>query len=942
MDKLKQILGNVSKEIADVVGELDTFGRKQETLANHLNEVATSQAGINVSLHNRISSLEASVVGIRTHVDQVVEEIRTALKNDRPLPPDTTTHTPPTTPKPSIPANSIIISLEAVDSSGIKRSNTFISCGVPIGQGVQLKDIKRLVLLSTVQGDEGSTVDFKPIAADFRPTSWWTDASPNEQDSIQWVQVSLIDSLEANETKQYWLVVLPETIEEGVIPFTNPEPNGYLDVIESPGSIFVDTGKTQFILTPAGILSSIVHNKKELISGGVTSCTFDGQTDTFSDLYGRKVQIEYVGPLVCYIVVETVTQSLAIGVQSDGVKSARISTTRRYRFVRGSGVCVVENVIKWEGTKNGDNLYLKDGKTLNGVLGTLWEDSLPLSQPTTDIVVLHDISRDPLSTTGNVSMRQRLREKGRKEIRSYVVAKGSEVLAQGEAAAGMLFLKSGEAIMVAGLQNMMYHEPQEISILGSTIRLQYACDKFWLAHRQGVCVTSMVGVMDKEDDILGIWGDLNLPVRIFAKDASHYNESILVSIPEGENRPVSDSYRNAIKTVATSTALLTQKDGTYGLMTYAMFPRGWDGGYIEAGYAKNSGKASDWQEYFLTGAFTDYYDISSTSAILALIEKDSRYLDLISNPSALKMLFTQIVQTAPEDNWAYSSWSPYGYGAVRSDKNSSHSYYRNLIYYYLLTGNRLVIDIMAKGEKIQLPSLKNQELGGRFPHQRIRAIRFLAHCHYDKKERDFFRQQFILLMERCIKENYVEGMYGKQRIALWIDGKQIIGGENKTPNLYAMSIWDMENLYWYGYYDKVGRSLDTNSPSHPWQMLVKIVKTIQVFAPTVVSGDGSIGGLWARAFKFNWDGTTITNLTVKPESDGHKYLYQPWDTCGMAGAWARAATITKDPEMERMSRELVKWCVDNLTKAKPPMSKLSGLGTVTLGQAVVEEERRTK
>ena len=73
------------------------------------------------------------------------------------------------------------------------------------------------------------------------------------------------------------------------------------------------------------------------------------------------------------------------------------------------------------------------------------------------------------------------------------------------------------------------------------------------------------------------------------------------------------------------------------------------------------------------------------------------WLDEIGFPGALRTLHTQIMQCSPTERWFYCGQSPTGYGAYRTDFNSSHAYFENLYLYYWLTGDQTVIDILQRG-----------------------------------------------------------------------------------------------------------------------------------------------------------------------------------------------------------------------------------------------------
>ena len=232
------------------------------------------------SLRERVSAIESKVLNVSVPIDP------------KPLDPIPTPFI--------IPEGSTIIPLQSTEIANISRTNSLVSTGIPISEELNVTDISRLVLL--VEADDDDWVSYP---ADFRPTAWWrTSKSPN---GIMFVQVSFVDSFLQGQKLNYRLAVVPETHK-----VINPELDyGYLDAIHDKVSstIMVDTGVARFTIGAEGVFRSIEQSGEELVSSGKTSITFDGKTDSFSDLYIRRMEIEYLGPLVCYVIVETITTS---------------------------------------------------------------------------------------------------------------------------------------------------------------------------------------------------------------------------------------------------------------------------------------------------------------------------------------------------------------------------------------------------------------------------------------------------------------------------------------------------------------------------------------------------------------------------------------------------------------------------------------------------------
>jgi len=783
---------------------------------------------------------------------------------------------------PPIASSAVLLTtITAKESANVDRSSSFVRCAVPVPQSTKLVDIYRVHLLDSRD---------KMIVADVRPTSWWDDGS------IQWVQIYWVDSLKALESKSYKI-----TIGESSL---SADPSKVTCVIDNTNTATVNTGSATFTIGAEGLFRSLKYDDLEL-KGSATSFTADGQTDGFSLSAPRvrRMEVEYAGQIVCYLIVETVSISFTSGTLSNG-KPAYISTTRRYQFVAGSSLVTVESVIKYEGTKNGSEYLLKDGVTVNGVLLTKWVDSFSIDP----------VKVDTTPTTTSISLRPD-RRKARQESVTGLTPNP-----------GLIYIpvQNSHVNMIAGLKYMENYEPQSISFANGNITITHANDQVWLAHHQGAFTACVIGFT--EQSAFNVDADLSQPMIAFAPP-SYYSTS-------GRSIPSPDlsyfkQYMDSLTLIHNKTQERIAKDGLYGLQVYGWWPRYWDDSYVET-----SDNNPTWDTLYKTTAFTDYYSVTRSMVTLALMTGDPSSLRELAFPAAQRMLWTQIMQTDPQDPWVYGCWAPAGYGCGRSDFNSSHSYYENLMWYYLLTGNKLVIDIIARGEERMIREVSSQPLAGRFPHQRLRAWRFLSQAHPDSGKRDMFRQAWLDSMKRAIDQCYVEGSYQGEVVAFWADGQKK-KGTNITPNLYALSIWDLESLWQYGVY------VDNNSNNTVHTIVIadkftKLVKTIQRYGSIVVSGDGSLSkdSKWARAFSFDWDGqSTITNVKVQPDTDNYLYMY-PGDLPGMCASWARAAKSSQDSVMKDKAKQLVEYTLGWIKDNNQPLNKVTGLADSTLADAV--------
>lgn len=859
---------------------------------------------------------------------------------------------------PAIPSDAYTVPLVVRESASVSRSRAFVSTGVPIPESLNLLDISSLTLLDS----KGF-----PVACDFRPTAYWrTKKSPKV---IQWAQLSFFDKFEAGEEKKYKLVIITSGIPWLLTGIT-VEHRVKAEYGSDKKLVHIDTGAIACTIGSAGLVELFdIKNSKLILQPVQPKIKFDGVFSEWSSLWKmRRLEIEYAGPLVAYVYVETET-NLSFG-EPLSTRTSRVPGSivicRRYEFRAGSGTVICQQTIKWEGTKNGSNWLDKDNVKVNGVLGELWQDTYALSNKPTDIsaIASRDSDLEYSDIEGaTVSISQSLRS-NRLMPRRVDLKTDQTIRFAKKSDGGLISLTYRDRGLMFGLYHMDKYEPQSISYNPSfhSISVSYASDKFWLAYRQGVQVKSVIALED-ESKLDEVWAELNHPLRVFAEDSSYYSVSAHGPVPSNkslktpldqvlvgspEDRAI--DYYAALGSICDATLSNIDHFGTYGLMTYAGWPRYWgnrDGG-DEVGKAQDS---TSWDSLYRYGAFTDYYSTSRSSIALSLLARDPTYLDTLSFPSAWRVLHTQIMNGAPDDNWSYIGWAPTGYSAYRSDFNSSHSYFENLYWYYFLTGDRQVIDILSRGQDKMIGTLSNpsHQLSGRFPSQHLGCMRFLGHAHYDAAKGERFSKAFNDLMSRAISENYVTGTYNGQTLHFWADGRvgpdnKIIGkpgaGRNVTLNQYSQGYWDMENLYWAGVYNDKPKS----DSLHPWNVLESLAYTSQQLSFSLAGGDGKVSGKMARNFAFTWDGiqggkiTNVTGpLTPLPSPD-EAYLYNT-DKPGMCAWWARAAQISGDPEMKKRSRELIDYALELIIEGKPslPMGKIMGLCEGRLMQAVAEE-----
>ena len=216
---------------------------------------------------------------------------------------DSLTKKPKNPPPP--PANSTTKSLSfyVKDATGGDRASwEYASAGLPVPEDWNVTDPKDL----SVWDEKGAS-----FPADIRVTGRWRSAkSPN---GIKWVHITFrTNSVKGGAAERYKLVNSPSP---GVYPVTLK-----IDT-SSPNAFAVDTGAAVFKIGPLGLTAST--GSVPLLQSDGLSCVFNGIQKVQTAGYLRNLYVEYAGPLVAYVVAESITG------QNFG---GPISVRRRYEF----------------------------------------------------------------------------------------------------------------------------------------------------------------------------------------------------------------------------------------------------------------------------------------------------------------------------------------------------------------------------------------------------------------------------------------------------------------------------------------------------------------------------------------------------------------------------------------------------------------------------------
>ena len=834
------------------------------------------------------------------------------------------------------------------ETAGIARSAEVVRSGVPVPRSLNLLGTSGLAVVDA----SGA-----PVAAEFEVTARWNSGKSDTTAPIQWLLVTFPATVGANQTATYQLVT------DGSV--ANPAPGTQVTLSQSGNAVTVNTGAATFRLGGnSGALFDEVDlaDGTKVIGGSALSVATGGATYGHSTT--RSVTIEHQGPLTAIVVVQGTYDVPAIG-------GGPVSTRRRYVFTAGSPTAIVRHVVNWEGTLDCEGCIVTSSGVPNGVRIDKAEDDLQVSLGGTPTVTAVGSFASP-AVSGPVGagqsawVRQQLRaDRTSPQVFDVNVAGAT---ATGVKADGGLLAASGSAGTVAIALNHMYrYEPQALRVLPTGhLAIDLVDDRVWLANHQGLfatlAVTAAAGVPTQDTLNRTTWAPLNRPLHAWP-DAQWFASSDAVDeFPVGPLPSDLASYDTIVPDVLNRTEADIDQVGTEGLMTFGVYPRYWgQDGYNEVDCGAGADPTPDdhSDDTFWCGAWTDYHNTVSTAQIWAMRTGDVSWLDEIAFPGALRTLHTQIMQCGPTQSWFYCGQAPAGYGGYRTDFNSSHAYFENLILYYWLTGDQTVLDIVQRGadsmRRWECPQRgpnpvvtphgpdgpacaadypvndPDATLTGRVGQQWQYIFRFMGLASNDASFLDDFRLNFA----RSITQQLVMPVQNGVTYGFW-------GGPTLMPETSGGDVTDLTDSQWtIGMYDMHYLSRYQRDSGNaalgipalaPSQVVSAVAHTFKDF-DAVVSGDGTVSGLWARLLQYTWTGPRLGATLVGPVTESDRELYDPEKT-GAAEILIRAGQQDGNAALVDFGRQLTIFILGDAAKEAAPLGKLMGQDLTRIHTAV--------
>jgi hypothetical protein len=802
-----------------------------------------------------------------------------------------------------------------------------IRSGIPLPRSLGLTDPRRFAIL----GPDG-----RAVPADFQVLARWNAGLGDAVAPVQWVLAIFPATVEAKKQAVYSLVT------DGSV--ANPRPAVPLTLTRKGDRVVVDTGAAVFSLggDPGSLFDEVRAGETPLVTGSDMSLLAGRTPSRHSTV--RKIRIEHAGPLSAVVVVEGAYDLPPVG-------KGGLGSLRRYVFTAGSPTAMVRQSVAWEGNLgcNGCITVSKEDSTPNAVRLEQVRDTLSMSvgEPRS-ATVIGAFANPALSGSGEAWVRQELRLKREAPLR-FEAAAGEERSSSRKADGGLLAVSGPAGAVAVAFDHLHRYEPRALRLLADgRLALDLADGPAWLAHHQGMFATFAVAALPPDptraDLDRQVWAPLNHPLRAWPDAAWFAGSEAAGEIPAGPLPKELDAYDGLVRSVLARTVGEVDRVGLNGIMTFGVYPRYWGGkggGNVEGDLRckRDPTPGEAWDDLFWCASWTDYHNTLATAPLWAMRSGEVQWLDEFAVPGALRTLHTQIMQCAPDDPWFYCGQAPAGYGAYRTDFNSSHAYFENLFLYYWLTGDSTVVETLRRGggnmRRHMCASRRSggpacgaddppqkASFNGRVASQWLAVFRFLGLASGDASFLDDWRSGFA----RALTHEYLEVERDGKRYGFFgREGLQNEGGTYLAGPIWVIGFYDAEGLY------RLMRDTDDAPIGVP---PVRPSHVLAALARSVADVEARTKGDWPRQLAVTWKGSRIGGRLVSAEPEGRD-LFSP-EKSGSAALLARAARLTGDPELLKAARKLVDYAMSESLHDNAPLGKLQGQYLTRLHAAVAE------
>lgn len=795
------------------------------------------------------------------------------------------------------------IDLTVKETSGSKRTQEYVHNGIPVARALGLTDPSSLSIVD----DKG-----QKVSSQFEVLSRW-GGGVKGANPIQWLLVTFPVNVNANDSAKY-------TVVKG-----QPATGAYsLQVQEDATGIVVNTGAAKFKIS-----KTVFNVFEEATLAGATPATLGGGSGGFASMTvdgkaimkcgpPEEVTIEHAGNLFATIKVMGHFDNVPFG-------TAKWKYVARYSFYSGSSSAEVDFGFAFPGNKEGTedraSYEITDATTeLVKILNV--KLSLPLTlggsetgfanaEPTNSLSA-------PLTSGASVSLEQKLRQKMNAPALYQISSSGTVQKTGTFATAPFVGAKGKNGSVGASIQLMKFYEPQSIKATATNLEVNIVSDSQWISPFSGAFAKVTIDLASpKANSDSATTNALNqLERRVVAWPSRAYvaNSFVMEEVWDGRPNSIAQTYWNKLSGVTANTIKGNVTYGMHGFMTYGLTPRYWFDGL----YSNEFGNVNTWDGYFRGGTFTDYHNAFANVTLQFAQSGDGSLLQGLSFPAARRVLHTLIIQGEKDSKNFYTGWASTGYGSYRQNFNGCHSYFENLFYYYYLTGDREVLDVLQPGgQKLRnsysrkpdgslvpstlLPLDPTENTVDRVGTQLGEIDFFLGHASNDST----FLGDFLNRYNRLLDLYSVLLKNGGKEYAFITDATV---GTNPhvmtTTQSWMVGLYDTQNLW--NLYKEFGDVKLGASGVPISRFFSSLYNSYWDYTAKLYGDSANYNGKWANQITVTWTGDKIGGniLTVLPVTVGEATLYSSSKAC-LAGFMFRAAYMNKSQEMYDRSSDFL-------------------------------------
>jgi hypothetical protein len=838
------------------------------------------------------------------------------------------------------------------ETAGVARHGEVVVSGLPLARAW---DVRRVADLAIVDA-AGS-----PVPAELDVLARWHGGLSDEALPIQWLRVAFPATVGAHAGAAYRLVT------DGSA--ANPPPLRPLVVERDGDRVTVRTGVATFVMggAPETLFDELRRaDGTRLAAGGTLLARVGGQRRLHR--IRRAVRLERAGPLTAVVIVEGAYDQPAVG-------GGGLGSWRRYEFRAGAPTAIVRQAAQWEGDRCGRGV-LACGGAPNALRLERWRDTLrPTLGGPFEVTAVGAASAPErtarLAGRATASVRQLRRPSRLAPLAFRMSVPGAS--AAGAKADGALLAVAGPAGAVAvALDHMHRYEPQALRRLaGGAVAIDLADAPVWLGARQGLFARLAVAALPpgprRADLDRQVWAPLNHPLRAWPSAQWAAASGALEEFPVGKLPPEWAAYDELVRSTLDRTLAGVDATGLGGLATFGSFPRIWGNPIYadELECGEDPTPAERWDDAYWCGAWTDYHNAAAAAVVRALRTGEVEWLDEIAFPAAWRMLHTQVFQCAPGDPDFYCGQAPAGYGGFRSDFNSSHQYFDNLILYAWLAGDESVARFLGRGAATMRGFLCDLRWGappgptcpperpiadpwaglnGRVATQFYSLFRFLGLAADPSYLADWTSNTARWLTQYYVQTQRPGGALGLVVPSGGGELDRVEGpGAYFTGSLWMTSLYDLHLLHRLG--ADSGDAPLGSPPLAPSQVEAAWARTLLAAARLAPWGDGTASGPWPDGLRFAFSGARLDGaltglgpwIDLDGDGDG-----RPCELCeddggacfdlclyatgkaALAAAVVRAADATGDPELRRLGEDLTRFALAAAAADPQPLNKLTG------------------